>query len=375
MKICMFTSSFLPTIGGLQYQVKWLAEGIAEQGEEIYLLTPNDASAYIEQKNDYPKNVNLTFGKSHFSNIIKFRKVIQQIKPDIIHAHTIIPDGFYVLLARGLSKTPLIITSHGIDIVKIKEINYGYRLNPIYSLIIKGILKRCDKHVVVSNAMIKYASDAGSSHDKIVVIPNGIPSRKEVAEEKVELIKEKYNLQDNYCILTLSGMRPIKGLEYLIRALPIVLKEHNVHLLMACKGEYEAYIKALIEKFNLSKHITFLGFVSGEEKLALLKACDIFCIPSVFESFGIVILEAMQYGKPVIASEAGGMPEIIDNGKNGLLVPPKEPKKLADAICLLLDDENLRRTLGREAERSVNKYSIENVARRYIEIYEEVLRR
>ena len=375
MKICMFTSSFLPTIGGLQYQVKWLAEGIAEQGEEIYLLTPNDASAYIEQKNDYPKNVNLTFGKSHFSNIIKFRKVIQQIKPDIIHAHTIIPDGFYVLLARGLSKTPLIITSHGIDIVKIKEINYGYRLNPIYSLIIKGVLKRCDKHVVVSNAMIKYASDAGSSHDKIVVIPNGIPSRKEVAEEKVELIKEKYNLQDNYCILTLSGMRPIKGLEYLIRALPIVLKEHNVHLLMACKGEYEAYIKALIEKFNLSKHITFLGFVSGEEKLALLKACDIFCIPSVFESFGIVILEAMQYGKPVIASEAGGMPEIIDNGKNGLLVPPKEPKKLADAICLLLDDENLRRTLGREAERSVNKYSIENVARRYIEIYEEVLRR
>ncbi len=375
MKICMFTSSFLPTIGGLQYQVKWLAEGIAEQGEQIYLLTPNDASACIEIKDEYPKNINLNFGKSYLQNIMNLRRTLKQINPDIIHAHTIIPDGFYVLLARGLSKTPLIITSHGIDIVKIKEINYGYRLNLVYSLIIKGVLKRCNKHIVVSNAMIKYASDAGSSHDKIVVIPNGIPPRKEVAEEKVELIKEKYNLQDNCCILTLSGMRPIKGLEYLIRALPIVLTKHNVHLLMACRGEYEAHIKALIEKFNLSKHITFLGFVSGDEKLALLKACDIFCIPSVFESFGIVILEAMQYGKPVVASEAGGMPEIIDNGKNGLLVPPKESKKLADAICLLLDDENLRRTLGREAERSVNKYSIEIVAQKYIKVYEEVLRR
>jgi glycosyltransferase involved in cell wall biosynthesis len=357
----------------LQYQVKWLAEEMARQGIEIYLLTPNNSSTYLEMHGGFPKNVSLNFSKNYPLNTINLWKAMHYIKPDVIHTHSVLPDTLMAVFAKH-RKTPLVTTSHGMDIAVVKEFKYGYRLNPLASIAIRLALKICDKHIVPSDAMVKFATEAGSNREKIIKIPNGTPPRKEVAEEKVELIKEKYNMQDNCCILTLSGMRPIKGLEYLIRALPIVLKEHNIHLLMACKGEYEVYIKALIEKLNLSKHMMFLGFVSGDEKLALLKACDIFCVPSVFESFGIVILEAMQYGKPVVASEVGGMPEIIEKGKNGLLVPPKDSQKLADAICLLLDDENLRRTLGREAERSVSKYSIKVVAQKYIKIYEEILR-
>lgn len=377
MKICMFTSSFLPTIGGLQYQVKWLAEELARQGVELFLLTPHNSSAYLEPCGEFPRNISLNFSKNYIHNTINLRRAIYDIKPDIIHVHSTFPDAFMVMISRRSrrKKTPLLITSHGVDIAVIKEFRYGYRLNPIASVAIRLVLKFCDKHVVPSDAMVKFAIEAGSNREKTVKIPNGIPPRREIAKEEVENIREKYSIQDKRSILTLSGMRPIKGLEYLVRALPVVLKKHNVHLLMACKGEYETHIKDLIEKFNLSKRITFLGFVSGDEKLALLKACDIFCIPSVFESFGIVILEAMQYGKPVVASEAGGIPEIIENGKNGLLVPPKEFKRLANAICLLLDDENLRRGLGENAEKSVSLYSIEVVAQKYIKVYEEVLKR
>ena len=376
MKICMFTSSFLPTIGGLQYQVKWLAEGIAEQGGEIYLLTPHNVSAYIEIKNnEYPKNINLNFGKNYLQNIIKLRRTLKQINPDIIHTHAVIPDGLYVLLARGLSKTPLIITSHGIDIVKIKEINYGYRLNPVYSLIIKGVLKRCDEHVVVSNAMVKYASDAGSSKDKITMIPDGIPPKKNVSIEKINEVIKKYKIAtDEKILLTLSGMRPIKGLEYLLRAMPKVLKENqNTRLIMACKGRYTTYLETLIGNLKIEDKVEFVGFVQGEEKLALIKLCDIFCMPSLFESFGITLLEASQFEKAIVASNTGGIPEIVESGKTGLLVPPKNLDEISKAINLLLADETLRTKLGKEAKKNVERFDVKKIANKYISLYKEMI--
>ena len=383
MKICMFTSSFLPTIGGLQYQVKWLAEGIAEQGEEIYLLTPNNASAYIEQKNGYPKNVNLNFRsvsptnpKSHFVNVFKLRNAIAEIKPDIIHLHSALPDGLYGILANSFKKIPLIITSHGADVVKIKEIDYGYRLNPVYSLLIRCTLKACDKHTVVSDAMIKYASDAGSVYDDVIVIPNGAPPRKYVSEEKINEIREKYGISpDEKTLLTLSGMRPMKGLEYLLRAMPEILREnHNTRLIMTGKGECTGQFERLVNKLNIAKKVNFVGFIQEEEKLALIKLCDIFCMPSVFEPFGIVLLEASQFERAIVASNVGGIPDIIEDGKTGLLVPPKKPNEISKAINLLLLDEDLRLRLGKEAGKVVKEFDMKNIADRYISLYKEVIR-
>jgi glycosyltransferase involved in cell wall biosynthesis len=379
----MFTSSFLPTIGGLQFQVKWLAEEIARQGEEVYLLTPKDAGKYIDkQQNDLPKNVDLNFDtssvrvKRYLCNTLKLLKAINKIKPDIIHVHCALPDGLYMVLAKFLQKTPLVITSHGADVVKIKEISYGYRLNPIYSLIIRSVLQLCDTHVLVSDAMIKYAHDAGSSNDKIAVIPNGIPPRKFVSEEKVNEVREKYGISpDEKILLTLSGMRPMKGLKYLLRAMPEILEENpNTRLIMAAKGRYMTYLKSLISNLNMRHGVKFLGFVHEEEKIALIKLCDIFCLPSVFEPFGIVLLEAMQFEKSIVASNAGGPPEVIENEKNGLLVPPKSPEAISKAINLLLADENLRTKLGKEASKHVKTFDIKNIAKKYISLYRETIK-
>ena len=379
MRICMFTSSFLPVIGGLQYQVKWLAEGIAEQGEEVYLLTPQDANSYIDQKkNGFPKNINLNLNKNHLLNILKVRKAINEIKPDIIHTHSALPDGLYATLANSFKGIPLIITSHGADVIKIKEINYGYRLNPIFSLIIKNILKRLNKHVVVSDAMIKYALDAGSSKDKIAVIPNGIPPKENVSEEKVNEVREIYGISpDEKILLTFSGMRPIKGLDYLITAMPMILKEHpESRLIMACRGEgYEHYLEGLIKNLNLKNGVSFIGFVQGEEKLALMESCDVFCLPSLMESFGIVLLEAMQFEKPIVASDTGGISEVIENARTGILVPPKRADELYKAINLLLTDKKLRERIGKNAGKRVRRFDIRKIANSYISLYEEVTKK
>ena len=384
MKICMLTSSFLPTIGGMQMQAKWLAEGIAEQGEEVYLLTPNDTTYYIDQKeNGFPKNINLNFKdispinlKGHVANIFKLRKAISKINPDIIQAFSPLPDGLYVILTRCHKKIPLIVRSHGEDIVKIKEINYGYRLNPIYSNIIKFVLKRCDRHVCNSDATIRYALEAGSSKEKIRKIHNCIPPPRELKEREIEKIREKYKtFSDGKIILTLSGMRTLKGLDYLIKAMPEVLKEHpSTHLILTSKGEeYEKYLRNLIKKLGIERGVTFAGFVAGDEKHALLKISDIFCIPSVYDSFPTAILEAMQYGTAIVASNVGGIPEAIENGKTGLLTPPKNPSELSMAINLLVSDDKMRERIGIEAKETVKEFSIQNIAKEYINLYGQAI--
>jgi len=372
----MFTSSFLPTIGGLQYQVKWLAEGIAEHGEQVYLLTPNDASAYIEQKNGFPKNVNLEFGKSHFLNIIKVRKAIQHIKPDVVHVPSVIPDGFYAVIATFSMNVPIVITSHGIDIVTIKEIGYGYRLNPIYAMIIKAVLRRCNKHVVVSESMMPFAIDAGSSMDRLCKIHDiAPPGKRNISTRAIEKVRKKYNINNSKTILTLSGMRPIKGLEYLIRAMPIVLEKNpDTRLLMTCRGEYEDHIRNLVLKMGMQDNVDFIGFIEGEEKDVLTCICDVFCMPSLYESFGIAILDVMRYGTAVVASDTGGIPEIIENGKNGLLCKPKDHVQLAESINALLEDTELNRRIGVAGKSSMHRFNVERISDEYITIYEEVVK-
>ena len=377
MKICMFTSSFLPTMGGLQYQVKWLAEGLSKPEEEIYLLTPNDASEYIKtNEGGFPKNIDLAFGKSHLRNILKLRRAIQWIKPNVIHVHAVIPDGFYAVVATLFIDIPLVITSHGIDVVRIKEINYGYRLNPLYSLIIKAVLRRCKKHVVVSDSMIPFAIEAGSSRNKICKIYDAAPPIKEaISIQDIEIVQKKYHLENSRVILTLSGMRPIKGLEYLIRAMPLVLKENpNTRLLITCKGdEYEDYIRNLVMEIGMEDDVDFIGFVKGKEKNALINICDVFCMPSLYESFGIAILDVMHYGTAVVASDTGGIPEIIENGKNGILCRPKDHMQIAKSINALLEDEKLNGRIGRAGESSVHRFDIGRISNEYISVYSEVV--
>ena len=374
MKICMFASTFLPTIGGLQYQVKWLAEGIAEQGEEIYLLTPNDATLYIEQKeNGFPKNINLNFNKNHFLNVLKLRKALNEIKPDVVHAHSALPSGFYTVLANSLKfeNVPIIITSHGDDIMTLKEIKYGLRLSPIHSFLIKSTLRRCSKHVIVGKSMKKYAIDAGSSADKIVEINNCIPPERDIPEDQLKEVKYKYNIsQDENILLSLSGMRPLKGLEYLLMAMPEVIERFpNTRLLLAAKGkDYEKYLKNIVKNLKLEKNVDFIGFVTGDEKWALIKLCNVLCKPSLLEACSVAILEAMQQGTVVMASIPGGI-DIITHGQNGLLTKTSDPVDIAEKIITILEDGDLRERVEKQAKKDVKNFDVKKIAKRYISIY------
>lgn len=126
---------------------------------------------------------------------------------------------------------------------------------------------------------------------------------------------------------------------------------------------------------GIYEHVKFAGFVKEELKPLYYKASDIFVLPSTrkHESFGIVNLEAMACGLPIVASKIGGVPDIVKDGENGLLVPPRDSEALADAIIYLLENEDVRRKMSKRGREMVKNYSWDKIAEQYEEVYEEVL--
>lgn len=135
-------------------------------------------------------------------------------------------------------------------------------------------------------------------------------------------------------------------------------------------GQYEAYLRNMIAKLNVQRQVKFLGSVSREEKWKLYGLSDLFVLPSIHEALGLVILEAMSIGLPVIASNVGGIPEVVKEGYNGLLFEPSNWKDLADKITLLLNDDEMRERIGKNAKKSVYGMTWAKAARKYTRIYE-----
>lgn len=379
MKVCMISSSFLPIIGGLQFQVKWLAEELAKQGVEIYLLSYLDGERFVNiQENGFPRFININ-DKNNIYRFIKLYKTIRNLSPDILHVHMpgLIAFRISVLKGLGFMKTPFIVTSHGMDIMICKDINYGLRLRLTNALAIKYILHESSRHVIVGKSMKRFALSAGSKRNKITEINNGIPTKENVSDDVLNEVRYKYQIcPDENILLSLSGLRPLKGLEYLIRAMPMILEKFpHTRLLLACKGrEYEKYLKDLVKGLKIEQNVNFIGFVEGEEKFALIELCDVFCKPSLLEACSVAILEAMQREKLVVASIPGGIDIITDN-RNGLLTKTKDPKDIAKKVIRVLTDRKLKSKIEKQAGEDVKKFTIEKTAQKYASLYYEIYRK
>jgi glycosyltransferase involved in cell wall biosynthesis len=233
LKIAMLTTTFFPQVGGAEYQVKWLAEELAKRGHEIYLFTPHEAEEFIDMdERGFPKNIVL---RNKSANVIAdafrmfyvFTKWIKKIRPDVVHAHYAFSSGFLAVITKPIHKAPVLITSHGEDILLNREINLGMRISKIKNILIKFAIRNCSRHILVSNSMREAAKEVGSDEEKIQIIYNMyVPSDAKVTEEDVENVKIKYSIPlDRKIILSVSRLHAQKGLRHLVEAMGGLLKE------------------------------------------------------------------------------------------------------------------------------------------------------
>jgi glycosyltransferase involved in cell wall biosynthesis len=192
------------------------------------------------------------------------------------------------------------------------------------------------------------------------------PDRLEVVSSCIEMPEPRAPEEKDY-VLFVGRLVATKGVPYILEA----MKQVDTHLVICGDGPSRHSLERLAARLGVENKVTFEGRVSEERKADLFAGCKMLVMPSLFESLGLAAAEAMSYGKPVIGSTSGGLPEVVGNG--GLVVPPRDAVKLAEAMRRLLDDDELRHSLGMKAKERAARYSWDLEVERIESIYSSLV--
>ena len=360
-----------PGRGGVGILAYLLARSLAMLGHQVLFVCPPFEGLSSE---DYNIRIIPVLRRGLVTNFFVVLRLLLMESPDVIHAHRVFPVGLWAIVGK-IFGIPIVVTSHGGDIQKDEEIGYGARLSKPVALLTWLVLKLIDKHVLVSKSMIADAVEAGSDLRKIRVIYNGIDPKIVPFAMQTDILQRYGISNDDFVILYLGRLHPKKRPEDLIKAFPRVLEEiPNAKLIFAGKGEEESRLRKMSVNCGLKGKVIFLGFVTEDEKWRLFRRCDVFVLPSIVEGCPLSVLEAMACGKPVVVTRIRPFLEIVKNGETGILVPPRSPERLADALINLARDPRRRRRMGERAKREVEcRFAIDKVARRYLDVYRSAI--
>jgi phosphatidylinositol alpha-mannosyltransferase len=356
--------------GGVINHIAYLAHHFIQLGHKVKIIAPcpRKGTRYFEEEvTAIGKPMPVPFGGSiariPVSPWLPYQvgEILAKYDLDILHLH----EPF----------TPMVCLS---ALLKSNCINVGtfhacYSKPRIYWIgkpIFRRWLPRLHGKIAVSKPALDYVSRHLPGEYRI--IPNGIdiehftldgPKRKEFTDSKVN-------------ILFVGRLERRKGLVHLLNACAKVKRTFpNFRLIVVGPGTVLRFkYERSVEGMGLADNVVFTGFVPSDELPSYYRTADIFCAPATGgESFGIVLLEAMACGKPVVATSIGGYASVLAHGEEGLLVPPRDEKSLAQALLSLLEDKSLRQQMGTKGRIKAEKYSWTNVARQVMEYYTSLL--
>jgi len=238
------------------------------------------------------------------------------------------------------------------------------------------LLNSLSKIIVPSNiCKIEWSKSMQIPLDKFTVVNNGVDSNEFTYTNKSATAEKKWlNLDPmNLTIIVVASLAQHKGHETLLNALALLKKEDFSpfpQTVFVGTGPLHDHLQNIITKFDLDNSVHLIGFCENVNRV--YQAADVVILPTLYESFGNVLLEAMAAGKPIIASKTGGVPEIINDEETGILVPSGDPVSLAEAIKVLCLDENLRQRMGLAGKfRVLNHFTIENMIKGTEDVYNE----
>ncbi len=303
-------------------------------------------------------------------------RIARRVRPDIIHAHFAYLEGWaaYLAKAAGGLEAPLVVTLHGYDILVEPSVGYGVRLHKRYSLLVERVLRRADAVIAASRAVYREAVKVRGRAEGVHLIPNGVDTERFNPGLDGTPIRKLHGIEGKQVVFTLRHLRPIYGISWLLLAAKLVLSERkNTIFIIGGEGPLRERYESLKRRIGISDGVIFTGRIPKELAPLYYAASDIVVMPSLQEAWGLVATEAMACGKPVVATNVGGLPDQVVDGFNGFLVPPGDPKALADRILYLLDNPSEARRMGLNGRRlAVERFSIEKRVDGILELYESL---
>lgn len=296
-----------------------------------------------------------------FSWVLNLKRIIVDCKADVLFAH-----GFNGAIMALIEKwccrigIPIVLTYHGAyhAPTKTKQLLEGF-YNGLTHFIYRYVAK---KTICVAEYSRQYLLSKGVPENKLVTVHNGITDIVTCKNNPVKMRTDVIN------ILTASRIDKVKGLYDMLDAIDIIHKKGlQFHYYMVGEGPELDELKKVCKKKGLNDYVSFEGFQSNVPQW--LEAADIFALPSLYEYHSIAVLEAMRAGRAIVATTVGGNGESVENMKQGLLVPPGNPRALADGLARVITNENLRNTLGLSArERFVYEFTEDTMKRNLVKV-------
>ena len=267
--------------------------------------------------------------------------------------------GYFAVCRRMVPRLRLVVSVHGTDLLSPDGTRKA--LDPLLDL----LLRSADSIVAPSNGFAQQCELPAELSPALHVIHNGV--------DRAEFSR-RTNRRPNL-VLTVASLDVWKGLDVLIRAFARARHEHDdLALVVAGDGPERASLEKLAREVGLEGAVAFLGYVDRPTLTRLMAMCTVFVLPSRSEPFGIAIVEALAAGAPVIATRVGGIPEILDDGTVGILVPPDDERALAESLVRLLHDAELRRVLSTRGPARVSSAFLWSLTgRRYLSLFERLL--
>ena len=360
-----------PTVGGSGILATRLGVELAKNGHMVHFITYQRPVAI--QGYDIP-NV-----KIHHVNVVEYplfkyppytialasemARVSKREELDLINVHYALPHATAAHLARELTGVPYITTLHGSDVTILGS-------DPSYEPINTLSIEKSDAITTVSQYMVDEAKNTLGIEEKIHVIPNFVD------HEAFRPAPCRILYSPRPCGITLvhvSNFRQVKRVDDLIYSMCVITKkEPNAQLILVGDGPERPRIERLIDKLDLRKNITVTGYRSDVAEV--INCADALVLCSETENAPLTILEGMSCGLPIIGTRVGGIPELVQDGVNGLLVPPKSPEDIAEAALRLAADKELLTKMGVKARETVlERYTKEKVLRQYLDVYESIL--
>jgi glycosyltransferase involved in cell wall biosynthesis len=299
-------------------------------------------------------------GEVDFAAAWQLSRLLRRERPDVIHAHD--PHGVATsALACSLgavSPRPLLVASRRVD--------FHVRGNQLSRLKYRQV----DLFIAASNAIRAMLLEDGIPADRVLTVHEGVDVDRVLAIAPAS-VHEQFWLPPHVRIVgNVAALVPHKGQRYLVEAAPVVLERvPEARFLILGDGELRASLEQQIHHLHLDKHVLLAGFRS--DVLALLKTFDLFVMCSVTEGLGTSLLDAMSASRAIVASRTGGIPEVVEEGRTGLLVPPRDSRALADAITRLLADNELRTRMGEAGLARVReRFSVDRMVEETVAAYD-----
>lgn len=324
--------------GNSIHTIKWV-NALAKRGHEVYLLTMHIPIEDLA-KNVFVHVLRCPSPIGYYLNLFTLRRILDSIKPDLLHTHYA---SGYGTLARLVGYKPLLLSVWGSDVFDFPE------KSCINEYILRKNLTSADRIYSTSHCMKIQTERYIKTQYPITVLPFGVDMRE---------FYLKPNRDPRYVTIGMvKRMAPIYGPEFLLQAFALTSKKYsNLRLFLIGGGPQEDELKKLAESLDVTKNCHFIGHVPHKDVPKWLNKFDIYCAPSISESFGVAVIEASACGLPVVVSRVGGLPEVVQDGRTGIIVPPKDVNALAQALKMLIEDKELRLNMGEYGIKYVQQF-------------------